>query len=52
MKLLTKPNEGHGSTMLYGYRHTIENKADYIFQIDADGQTEPKEVCFLLSTGI
>jgi hypothetical protein len=39
----TKPNGGHGSTVLYGYRYAIDNKADYIFQTDSDGQTNPEE---------
>ena len=34
---LTKPNGGHGSTVLHGYRYAIENNADYIFQTDSDG---------------
>lgn len=40
---LTKPNEGHGPALLYGYRYAIEHGADYIFQTDADGQTNPGE---------
>lgn len=40
---LNKPNGGHGSTVLFGYRYAIENKADYVFQTDSDGQTDPKE---------
>ncbi len=40
---LTKNNGGHGSTVLYGYRYAIENRADWIFQTDSDGQTNPKE---------
>lgn len=40
---LTKQNEGHGSTVLYGYKYAIENNADYIFQTDSDGQTLPTE---------
>lgn len=40
---ITKPNGGHGSTVLFGYRYAIENKADYIFQTDSDGQTNPDE---------
>ena len=39
----TKPNGGHGSTVLYGYRYAIENGADYVFQTDSDGQTPPSE---------
>ena len=40
---LTKPNGGHGPTLLCGYRYAIKNKADYIFQTDSDGQTLPEE---------
>ena len=40
---LTKPNSGHGATVLYGYRYALEHGADYIFQTDSDGQTLPAE---------
>lgn len=40
---ITKPNGGHGSTVLYGYNYAIKNKADYIFQTDSDGQTLASE---------
>lgn len=40
---ITKPNGGHGPTVLYGYRYALENDADYIFQTDSDGQTRPEE---------
>ena len=40
---LDKPNSGHGATVLYLYRYAIENGADYIFQTDSDGQTNPEE---------
>lgn len=40
---LDKANSGHGATVLYLYRHAIENGADYIFQTDSDGQTNPDE---------
>jgi len=39
----TKPNGGHGATLLYGYNFALENGADYIFQTDSDGQTLPSE---------
>ena len=42
LTVLTKPNGGHGSTVLYGYRYALENGADYIFQTDSDGQTDPR----------
>ena len=40
---LTKANGGHGDTVLYGYRYAISHDADYIFQTDSDGQTDPAE---------
>ncbi|WP_022756591.1 glycosyltransferase family 2 protein [Butyrivibrio fibrisolvens] len=40
---LTKPNGGHGDTLLFGYSYAIEHGADYIFQTDSDGQTLPSE---------
>lgn len=40
---LTKPNGGHGSTLLFGYNFAIKNNADWIFQTDSDGQTNPEE---------
>lgn len=40
---IDKPNSGHGATILYLYRYAIQNGADYIFQTDSDGQTNPEE---------
>lgn len=40
---LTKRNSGHGGTVLYGYRYALKHSADYIFQTDSDGQTNPEE---------
>lgn len=40
---LTKPNGGHGATVLYGYHYAIFHGADYVFQTDSDGQTLPSE---------
>lgn len=40
---VTKPNGGHGATVLYGYHYALEHNADYIFQTDSDGQTLPSE---------
>ncbi len=40
---LTKPNGGHGATILYGYKYALDNGADYVFQTDSDGQTLPSE---------
>ena len=40
---LTKANKGHGATVLYGYYYALEQGADYVFQTDSDGQTNPEE---------
>jgi glycosyltransferase involved in cell wall biosynthesis len=43
LEAITKPNSGHGATVLYGYHHALDNAADYVFQTDSDGQTLPSE---------
>lgn len=43
LEVISKENSGHGATILYGYHYAIENKVDYIFQTDSDGQTRPEE---------
>lgn len=40
---LDKPNQGHGPTVIFLYNYAIEHGADYIFQTDSDGQTNPAE---------
>ena len=40
---ITKPNGGHGATVLYGYHYALSAGADYVFQTDSDGQTIPEE---------
>lgn len=40
---VTKPNGGHGATVLFGYNYAINAGADFIFQTDSDGQTLPEE---------
>jgi dolichol-phosphate mannosyltransferase len=40
---VTKKNSGHGATCLYAYNYAIQNGADYVFQTDSDGQTNPEE---------
>ena len=34
LTVLTKPNGGHGATLLYGYQYAIRQNVDYIFQTD------------------
>ncbi len=43
LEAIDKPNSGHGATVLYLYRHALAAGADYIFQTDSDGQTDPAE---------
>ncbi len=43
MSVLHKENSGHGPSLIYGYRYALHKGADYIFQTDSDGQTDPKE---------
>jgi dolichol-phosphate mannosyltransferase len=40
---VTKKNSGHGSTLLFAYNYCMDENADYIFQTDSDGQTDPEE---------
>ena len=40
---ITKPNSGHGATVLAAYHYAIDKGADFIFQTDSDGQTLPSE---------
>lgn len=40
---LTKSNEGHGATVLFGYQYALDQGAEYVFQTDSDGQTVPEE---------
>ncbi|MGN0164650.1 MAG: glycosyltransferase family 2 protein [Lachnospiraceae bacterium] len=43
IQIIDKPNGGHGSSLICGYKYAIEQGADYIFQTDSDGQTRAKE---------
>ncbi len=43
LRALTKENGGHGPAVMYGYHYALEQHADYIFQTDSDGQTDPGE---------
>ncbi len=43
LTFVSKPNGGHGSAVLYGYKEAIENGADWVFQTDSDRQTNPDE---------
>jgi dolichol-phosphate mannosyltransferase len=40
--VITRPNRGHGQTCLEGYRCAAAMGAPYVFQIDSDGQCDPR----------
>jgi glycosyltransferase involved in cell wall biosynthesis len=39
----TKPNSGHGATCVHAYHYAVDAGADYIFQTESDGQTDPED---------
>jgi len=41
IKIIDKKNTGHGQTCVTGYETAIQNGAEWIFQIDSDGQCDP-----------
>lgn len=43
LELKVYPKCGHGPTLEIAYKYALSKKADYIFQTDADGQTDPSE---------
>ena len=43
LKILSGTGKQHGPKVIALYRHAVEQGADYIFQTDSDGQTEPAE---------
>lgn len=42
IRVVNKTNTGHGQTCIYGYRLALEEGADWIFQMDSDGQCDPQ----------
>ena len=43
LEAVDKENEGHGPTLIRGYKQALAEHADFIFQTDSDGQTNPNE---------
>lgn len=43
LEVIHKRNSGHGATVQYAYRYALDSGADFIFQTDSDGQTDPAE---------
>ncbi len=42
LKIHSRANRGHGQTCLEGYRMAHQMGAEYVFQIDSDGQCDPQ----------
>ena len=42
-KVINKKNEGHGKTILLGYKKAIQTKHAWVFQTDSDGHFETKD---------
>lgn len=49
IRLVDKPNSGHGQTCIHGYKLALNEGADWIFQIDSDGQCAPEYFAKLVS---
>lgn len=43
LEILHTDNQYHGPKVIALYKHAIASGADYIFQTDSDGQTDPQE---------
>lgn len=39
--VIDKTNSGHGASCLLGYKYGVENKYNYVMQLDSDGQCDP-----------
>jgi glycosyltransferase involved in cell wall biosynthesis len=42
LRVVDKGNTGHGQSCVQGYRMALEAGADWVFQIDSDGQCDPR----------
>jgi dolichol-phosphate mannosyltransferase len=42
LMVIDKPNSGHGQSCIEGYRFALRNGAQWVFQIDSDGQCDPQ----------
>jgi glycosyltransferase involved in cell wall biosynthesis len=42
LEVVSQKNSGHGPTILKGYRMAVERGVPWIFQIDSDGQCDPR----------
>lgn len=42
LEILDRPNRGHGQSCLQGYRIALERGVPHVFQLDSDGQCDPR----------
>lgn len=42
IQVMDKANSGHGQSCITGYEIALQNGAEWIFQIDSDGQCDPR----------
>lgn len=42
IRIVDKANSGHGQTCIEGYKLAMESGAEWVFQMDSDGQCNPK----------
>lgn len=42
LEVLSHTNRGHGQSCMAGYRIAIERRIPFVFQIDSDGQSDPR----------
>lgn len=40
-RVLDKPNSGHGQSCITGYQYALDHGAEWVFQMDSDGQCSP-----------
>mgnify|MGYP002626188666 CR=1 FL=1 len=46
IEILSNTGKTHGEKVIALYKYAIDFQADYVFQTDSDGQTEPKDFSF------
>ena len=42
LEILDRPNRGHGQSCLQGYHIAVEREVPFVFQLDSDGQCDPR----------
>src|SRR5262245_517729 len=47
VEVIHKENSGHGQTCIQGYREAVARGAEWVFQIDSDGQCDPRYFAIL-----